>query len=109
VAEDTSFDVAIRCAVNEDDPIGRIVAKVQAGPQETVLSLKQLAPTHCGGVSALRLTSALTSVVQHTGMSQSESGLSLCFMSTTRTGVSSPEDSVCFSPVFGAILLRSIY
>jgi hypothetical protein len=92
VAEDTSLVVAVCGAVNEDDPVGRTIAKVQAGLQETVLHLKQLAPTDCGGVSALRLTSALTSVVQQTGMSQSESGLSLCFMSTTRTEVSSLDD-----------------
>jgi hypothetical protein len=92
VAEDTSLVVAVCGAVNEDDPFGRTIAKVQARLQETVLHLRRLAPTNCGGVSALRLTSALTSVVQHTGMSQSESGLSLCFMSTTQTEVSGPDD-----------------
>ena len=89
MAEDASLEIAVRYLVNENDSVWRIIAKAQAGLQVTVLHLQQLAMTNCGGVSTLGLTSALIPVVQQTGMSQSESGPSWCFMSTTRAKISS--------------------
>ena len=67
--------------------------KAQAGLQVTVFHLQQLALTDRSGVNAPRLTSALTSVVQQMGMSQSGFGPSLFFILTTRKEVKSLDDS----------------
>lgn len=92
MAEGTSLGLAVRCVINEDDSIGRIVVKAQASFQVTVFHLQQLALMVQGEGSALRFTSALTPIVQQMGMSQSGFGQSLSFMSTIRKGISSSDD-----------------
>jgi len=66
------------------------MVEAQASLQVTVFHLQQLVLIDPGAVSTVRLTSALTCVVQQMGMS------SLFFMSTTSEEVSSPGDWSAF-------------